>query len=157
VDEIKVSRAGNCPDCDSKTVRLYPPDKRLSNLPSYCDTCEILWIDGERVEPVEEFKNQFKAVDECAKAAAGTIKEELLANPEERIQQYFERVFNWAFSEGFVRSYMYVRFKMKEGRMVRIRELWEKGKVDHYTGKFSGLSVEELRELDRLITWAKRK
>ena len=154
---MEVSRAGNCPDCEAKTVRLYPPDKRLTDLPAYCDQCEVLWIDGQKIDPSEEFKRQIKKVSECEDDAAETMKNELLANPEERIKRYFVRVFNWAFSEGFVRSYMYIRFTMKEGRMKRIAELWEKGRVDHYTGKFTGLSVGELHELDRLITWSKKR
>jgi hypothetical protein len=153
---IKVGKAGACPDCGMQAIPLYDEnDKRITNLPSYCDHCEVLWVDGEKTDISEEAKKQFKLVAEQAKQASLEVKEELQKNPEERIQKYFERVFHWAFAEGFVRAFAYFKYKAQTGRFKRIKELWEKGSVDYYKGHFSKLSNDEMRELDKLIRWTK--
>ena len=148
--------AGSCLDCGEIVVNLFADDeKRLTCLPSYCLNCEALWIDGHKTVPADSLKAEFRKVAEVAAEAGEQAKAELLDSPEDRIQKYFERVFKWAFTEGFVRSYVFLRHNMKEGRLRRIRGLWEKGEIDEYKGHFTGLTNKEFRELDKLIRWTK--
>jgi hypothetical protein len=97
-----------------------------------------------KVEIAEEAKKQFRIVAEEAKEAASKAKDGLLANPEERVQKYFERVFHWAFAEGFVRAYAYFKNK-RSGSIKRVQELWAREAVNK----------DEFDELDQLIRWMK--
>ena len=94
-----------------------------------------------------------KPVSDSIKEASEKAAREISEDPETRVQKYFENVFKWAFSEGFVRAYAYFRHKAKEGRLKRIKELWAQGSIDYYKGTFGGLKNNELKELDKLIQW----
>lgn len=155
---VKISKADACPDCGIQVFPLYDPnDKRLTCLPAYCTQCEVLWIDGEKTVPTKDFQAQFKNVLELSKEAGEKTKDEILQNPEIRIQKYFERVFRWAFAEGFMRAYIFIKYKMKEGRLKRMREIWDNGNIDEYKSIFVAKSLDDLREMNRLMQWTKKK
>lgn len=157
-DEVKLKRDVTCPACDKVAILLYDPsDSRIVSKPFYCDNCTSLWIGGDRFTPPAEMVTQFENVVALAEGAGKETAKELIENPTERIQKYFERVFRWAFSEGFLRAYAMFMHTAKEGRLKRIADLWDKGHVDHYKLTFNGLSASEFKELDRLILWMKKK
>ena len=139
-----------CPGCESEALPLYDPnDSRITNIPVYCGKCEALWVDGKKIDIEEEANRQFKIVSEETKKAATEVKDSLIKNPEDRIQKYFERVFYWAFAEGFLRAYAYFKHA-RTGRFRRIKELWVREADEE-----GSLSEEELQELDKLIRWTK--
>ena len=144
-----------CKDCGEKTTCLYPDDDpKVDERPHYCEHCAVLWSGDKKIVEAEgAIQEELGRVCDIALTAS----DDLFANPEQKIRDYFQKVFNWAFSVGFVRSYLHVRHYAKDGRLRRIRDLWTKGNVDHYRGTFGGLTFDEFRELERLILWTKTK
>ena len=142
-----------CGDCGGEMIPFYGDDQRVSRIPAYCETCRALWIDGKKIDLPKEALKEIKSVSDQAKEASEKASEEIHRDPKVRVRKYFEGVFNWAFAEGFLRAYMFFKHKTREGRLKRIREIWDKGSVDEYKGTFRAESIADLRELSRLIRW----
>jgi hypothetical protein len=142
-----------CGHCGSEAVPMYSlDDKRVSKTPIFCKRCEALTLGSSTILPGVEPSPV--ALKDMATAIAVRAAVEIQSEPEARIQKYFERVFNWAFSEGFLRAYSYLRHNQKEGRLARMRAIINSGTVSHCT--FEAASPLEMEELVRLARW-KRK
>lgn len=145
---------GHCQDCNGPLIEFYPVgDVRVTKTPHYCAECKVLWFGEDKVELPDRMRELTPSVSDSIKEASQKAAEDLQNDPHSRVQHYFENVFKWAFTEGFVRAYAYFRHKFKEGRLKRIRELWAAGNVDYYKGTFGGLKLSEFKELDKLIKW----
>lgn len=158
MEEVKVGHPDKCPDCGGALVDMYEADNRVSHSTRICLGCHSLWMDGEKTPLPEDWEKKYPNVAERAREAAEKILEEAKQDPDFRARAYFERVFKWAFSEGFTRAYAIFRHTLKEGRYKRIRELWSKTTIETYGTKsvISGLTEEETQEISRLINFGKR-
>jgi hypothetical protein len=119
-----------------------------------CTTCHTLWFNGEKTELPDDWDRKYPNVAKRAEEVSEEIVFEALKDPSFKARKYFERVFMWAFSEGFTRAYAIFRQNFREGRMKRIRALWGKAivqQVDWDEAMIRGLSPMEAKELSRLI------
>jgi len=139
-----------CPSCGGKTFVVLAPS--IIGTTTYCDSCESLWVDGEKICLPEEIKGKVVPVIEAANAAAQQASEEIGNDPEIRVEKYFKNVFMAAFTEGFIRAYAHFK-NLREGRMKRVRELWNRGEVDEYKVVFMLENLEDIQELNKLIQW----
>lgn len=157
MEEVKVGHPDKCPDCGGALVDMYKANIRISTPARICLGCHCLWMDGEKTPLPEDWDKKYPNVAERAREAAEKLLNEAKHDPEFRAKHYFERVFKWAFSEGFTRAYAIFRHKFKEGRFKRIRELWSKTTIEMYGEKsvITGLTTEEMAELSHLINLGK--
>lgn len=147
-----------CPDCGSPLVVIYQVNQRVKTPAQMCTVCHTLWFNGEKTELPENWDRKYPNVSKRADEVSDQIVLEALQDPTFRAKKYFERVFMWAFSEGFTRAYAIFRHNFREGRMQRIRALWRKvtvQQVDWDRVVIVGLRTEEAEELTRLINLGK--
>ena len=147
-----------CPDCGSPLIEVYKACRRVRTPAQMCTVCHTLWFNGEKTELPKDWDKRYPTVAKRAEEVSDRIVLEALEDPAFRAKKYFERVFMWAFSEGFTRAYSIFRHNFREGRMKRIRELWEKTKVKQIGWDevlIEGLSTGEAEELSRLINLGK--
>lgn len=147
-----------CPACGSPRIEIYKACKRIRTPALMCTVCHTLWFNGEKIELPEDWDKKYPLVSKKAEEVSDLIVKEALEDPNFRAKKYFERVFIWAFSEGFTRAYAMFRHSFREGRMKRIRALWEKVEIvqmDWDEAVIKGLSLEEAKELSRLINLGK--
>lgn len=147
-----------CPECGSPLIEIYKACRRIRTPAQMCTVCHKLWFNGEKTELPDDWDRRYPNVAKRAEEVSDQIVLEALDDPSFRARKYFERVFMWAFSEGFTRAYAIFRHNFREGRMKRIREIWKKAKVrqvDWDEMVVEGLSTKEVEELSRLINLGK--
>lgn len=148
-----------CPDCGSPLVVIYPASKRVKTPAQICTVCYTLWFNGEKTELPEDWNRRYPIVAKRAEEVTDRILLEAIGDSSFRARKYFERVFFWAFSEGFTRAYAVFRSNFREGRMQRVRSLWKKVTIyreeDQNKAVIRGLSIAETEELTRLINLGK--
>jgi hypothetical protein len=147
-----------CPDCGSPLIEIYKACRRVRTPARMCTVCHTLWFNGEKTKLPDDWDKKYPSVAKRAEEVSDKIVTEALEDNSFRARKYFERVFMWAFSEGFTRAYAIFRHSFREGRMKRIRELWQKTtikQVDWDGVTVEGLSTKELEELSRLINLGK--
>lgn len=147
-----------CPDCGSPLIEIYKACRRIRTPAQMCTVCHTLWFNGEKTSLPEEWDKKYPNVAQRADDVSEKIVREALEDSGFRAKKYFERVFMWAFSEGFTRAYAIFRHSFREGRMKRIRHLWAKTtvqQVDWDEVVVKGLSLKEAEELSRLINLGK--
>lgn len=127
----------SCSACGGELYQFTAPDTikiDVDRLPAVCRTCGQITLAGVPVPLPEGFKTQAASMAVQAKEAAQGAKDALMADPEDRIQKYFENVYTEGYMGGFFRALAYHRHQTKEGRLVRLRELWSKGTWDYNMG-----------------------
>lgn len=155
---MPVDNVDCCVDCGGILVDMYKSNVRVSTSAQICMGCHCLWMDGEKTLLPQDWKKKYPTVASRAKEASEKILAQAKEDPDFKAKKYFERVFTWAFSEGFIRAYAIFRHTFKEGRYKRIRELWRKTSMEVYGNKavIEGLDREEIEELSRLIIFERK-
>jgi hypothetical protein len=115
-------------ECGGEIYQFDSGHPKVSgNFPGACRRCGAVWINGERVNlgPAME-KAMASAADEAA--SNGKMAEYALTHlPEERIDAWFQKVYHTGYTHGFFRALAYFQHHAKEGRLIRLRKLWEDG------------------------------
>jgi len=116
-------------ECGGELYRFEPgtPRKGDHHYPEACRRCGTVWLDGKKVNLPEKMK---AAMAEAAEAAANSgieAREALTADPDQRISDWFSRVYYRGYMHGFFRALAYFQHHAKEGRLIRLRKLWEDG------------------------------
>lgn len=148
-----------CPDCGGRLIDFYNRnDRRVSDCPEVCTACDTLWAKGERYKLPQDWGEKFPSVVKEARRIASDQVDQAKGDKDFRARVYFERVFYWAFSEGFLRAFAYFKHKYKDGRFRRVRALWDKIEMKVYGSKcvISGLTKEEYDELTTLINLGRK-
>lgn len=148
-----------CPDCSGLLIDLYDPnDKRITFCPVLCTVCDALWIDEVKVTLPANWEQAIPSVMEMAQRRADEELAKAKEDNDFRAKAYFERVFYHAFTEGFLRAFAYFKHKYKDGRLKRIRDLWDHAVVERYGNKcvINGLTKNEFEELTTLINLGRK-
>ena len=108
----------------SPTVRV-----EASPLPLVCRGCGVITIDGEAIQLPQALECQAMEVAEAAAHAGEQAREQLEEEDPTatRIEKYFENVYRKGYLDGFFRCLAFFRHNSKEGRLRRMRELWDAG------------------------------
>jgi Zn-finger nucleic acid-binding protein len=139
-----------CPSCGNEGVVVLASSD--IGTPTYCNKCESLWVDDSAIHLPEAIKKETRSVMDASSAYAEQASGEIYKDPEIRVKHYFMNVFKSGFTEGFIRAYAHFK-NLREGRMKRIRELWNKGEMDEYKVVFMMKDLEDIQELNKLIQW----
>jgi hypothetical protein len=117
----------SCARCGSQRLFQFEASKSAvvpETLPLVCRDCGQISIGGTAVHFPPAMEQHAKDLAELAGVAGKEAKEELLADPDQRIEIYFANVYRRAYLEGFWRALLFWRHNGKEGRLRRVRELW---------------------------------
>lgn len=109
----------------SPSVRVQPP-----TLPLVCRSCGLITIGGEPVRLPEALETQARDMAEAAATTGKETAEAIADDPNVRVEKYFENVYRKAYLDGFFRALAFYNHVAKEGRLVRMRELWRAARVD---------------------------
>lgn len=120
-----------CSRCGSD--RLYQFEKAPSvqvdvkDLPVVCRSCGLITVEGKAVPLPESFGKEAMDMADAAEAAGKEIREHLEEQDPKslRIERYFKRFYEKAFLDGFFRCLAFYRHESKEGRLRRMREIWD--------------------------------
>lgn len=118
-----------CPRCQSTKLYAFEADRTarmVKNvaLPVVCRDCGQVLINGTTVAFPEEFELRAKTMAEAAAAAGAQAVADLRGNPNTQIATYFSGVYRNAYLDGFWRAVMFLQHNAKEGRLVRLKQLW---------------------------------
>ena len=125
-----------CDRCGSKNSYQFEatPSERSrpgpDELPLVCRDCGLITIGGTAVNLPEK-------LEQAARGMANAEVEEVAIATEEVneiteavwVERYMGKFFKTAYLEGFFRAIAFFRHNVKEGRLLRLRELWEKSEL----------------------------
>ena len=95
-------------------------------LPLVCRGCGQITVDGVALAFPEALEAQAKDMATAAAEAGAKAVEELAAEgPEARVTRYFQKVYREAYLDGFLRCLAFYQHNTKEGKLKRLRELWQ--------------------------------
>ena len=114
-----------------------------------CRKCGLLYLDGKRLELPTAFTDKIPSMLEEAAAAGARAKAALGKDPELRIDLYFRRVYEQAYLDGFFRAFSHLRDVTREGRIKRLRALFEEADWSSKGVEFE--SAEAHREVRQLL------
>lgn len=81
-------------------------------------------LDGIALGLPPELEQHARSLAEASKAIGADAAAHVISSPEEQIASYFARVHQRSYLDGFFRALHYFRVHRKEGRIKRLRELW---------------------------------
>ena len=151
----------SCPRCSSE--RLYQfeateaaqPRPGATELPLVCRDCGLITIGGQAVNLPAELEKSARGLAEAVATAANGATEKLAVV--DRVETYMSNFFKAAYLEGFFRAIAFFRHNAKEGRLVRLRELWGRNLEVEHMGqppeelKLFAMTVEAYTEFERLL------
>lgn len=122
-------------------------------LPQVCRSCGLITVSGVEVSFPPELEAQAKNLAEISAAAAASTKEEIIADPDHRIDAYLKTFYERAYLDGFFRALAYFRHDAKVGRLKRLRELWMSAEraTDHGPVTKISMEVAVYDELQQLL------
>jgi hypothetical protein len=122
-----------CPSCRSEDVFQFESTVMGvgDSLPMHCRHCNSISIGGIHVplpeilaKPIKDLAEQQAAAVSRAHADLETIARD--GNPvEDRIDSYMANHYRAAYLDGFFRALVFFRHNAKEGRLYRIRKIWQ--------------------------------
>jgi len=124
-----------CPFCGSERLYQfssaqteYMPEK--GKLPQVCRACTSIIVNGEVVDMPESFGVMAVSMSEKAELEAkhGLQELEEIDNGT-RIKRWLKNFYFSAYMDGFVRALAYWNHHGKEGRTVRLREIWRQASL----------------------------
>jgi hypothetical protein len=150
----------SCERCGSERLFQFEASPSVkvaaAPLPLVCRQCGQITIGGQVVPLPEAMEKQAMEMAEAAELAGKDTREELEQDKDLRIEKYFENVYRRAYLDGFFRCLAFYQHQAKEGRLVRLRELWEAGddcwRVESHPGKGRLMSPEAYTEFEQLLT-----
>jgi hypothetical protein len=125
----------NCLRCGSEDLFQFevgqaPSPPKAADLPCVCRGCNAIMVSGEVVDLPEVLAKPILDLAEGSKAYGAKAREELeelaKADPEARVEGYMSNFYRAAYMDGFFRALMFFRHNSREGRLIRLRELWKK-------------------------------
>lgn len=123
-----------CPRCNSERSYQFeasPSERKRptpTELPDVCRDCGLISIGGMPVELPPELEKAARGMAEAQAAEVPRATEELNEISEaEWVEVYMSKFFRTAYLEGFFRALAFFRHDAKDGRMIRLRKLWEGG------------------------------
>ena len=129
----------SCSRCSSEDLYQFEASPKVkvtaAPLPLVCRGCGLISIGGEPVNLPEELERQALSLAEAATVAGRKTREELEQDKDVRIEKYFESVYRQAYLDGFFRSVSFYQHFAKEGRLGRVRLLWEKFDIKYDKGR----------------------
>ena len=153
----------HCQRCSSE--RLYQfqsdgPADAAVHLPQVCRACGAIHVEGKVLElgaAAKVLEPRSKELANSAAAAGGKALDELEKDPGQDIEAYFARHYAGAYLEGFLRAYAFCRHEAKEGRLKRLRELWQRGHQKDPFGSVGyviivSMNPEVYAEIDQLLS-----
>lgn len=119
----------NCPRCGSERLFRFEPSRKVKpstevKLPVVCRSCGMTTVDGKAMPLPPDVEKAAKSLAVAAADAGEVARAAIMANPDARIAKYFANVYETGFLDGFLRAAAYFQHNAKEGRLVRMRELW---------------------------------
>lgn len=151
--------ADRCPRCDQgdlvqfQAQRVVPADR----LPQVCRSCSAIVVDGRLLKLPEAFEAQALEMVDASAQAATAARRELEGDPEQRIEEYMANYYRAAYLDGFVRALAWWTHHGKEGRLKRIRELWNASvddncwRVESHPGRGRLMTPEAYTEIEQLL------
>ena len=121
----------NCPRCQSTRIYQFEAAPAAqerptpSELPAVCRDCGQITIGGKPARFPENLEKATLSLAEAEAKAAETAGEEL--EEVDRVEVYMKNFYRAAYLDGFFRALAFFRHNAKEGRLVRLRKLWEEG------------------------------
>ncbi len=147
----------SCPRCKSNRSFQFESTQGgvvPEQLPLVCRDCGLISIGGTAVLFPKELEQQAKTLANLAVEAGQAAKDDLLADPEQRIEAYLANVYRRGYLEGFWRALLFWRHEGKEGRLRRVRELWREHRPFAHLAGAPRIAIEmpqaaydELRQL----------
>jgi hypothetical protein len=129
MDAVAAATPPHCEACGGALVVFEPPASMKSldrsRLPTACRRCGQFTIEGKRVSLDSTVQRPVEAVSEEAARRGAEARAQLLANPGLRIEKYFDQVYRAAFAHGVLRAAAWFAPQAKEGRLKRLRQLWQ--------------------------------
>lgn len=120
-----------CKRCGSRRLYQFKPARKDAggggSFPLVCRSCGGIHVRGELIDlgaAGSSIESQAKSLAEASDEAGKKAVEDLEADPGQMISDYFARVYQLAYLDGFMRAYAFFRHEGKEGRIRRIRTLW---------------------------------
>jgi hypothetical protein len=151
-------RSKPCAACGGDIVQFEPPASIQSvdraALPTACRRCGQICVNGKPLRFSQALRQQVTGIAEEAASQGRSARQKLLSDPAIRVEKYFDHVYRTGFVHGFVRALAWSTHQTKEGRLKRLRRLWQ-GSL-----KISGPTEVEIRmrpevflEFQQLIDW----
>jgi len=100
------------------------PGIEKSELPTACRRCGEIAIGGKPIPFPESFQGQVADIAEAASKEAASARAAIVSDPNIRVERYFANVYRSGFMHGFFRALGYFQHHGKEGRLKRLREIW---------------------------------
>lgn len=128
----------NCIRCSSEDLFQFevgqsPSPPKAADLPLVCRGCNAIMVSGEVIDLPEVLAKPILDLAEGAKGYGAKARQELeelaKADPEARVEGYMSNFYRAAYMDGFFRALMFFRHNSREGRLVRLRELWDKSEL----------------------------
>lgn len=117
-----------CAACGGELFRFTPPPAirgvRAALLPTACRRCGQIYIEGTPLAFPASVERSVAAIADEAARQGQRARAELVADPNTRVEKYFDHVYRTGFVHGFVRALAWCSHEMKQGRLRRLRRLW---------------------------------
>ena len=127
-----------CPLCRSEDVFQFESSVSIGahepGLPMYCRHCEDVSVGGIHVPLPDTLTDPIKELAEAALGSgvesAALLKEMATADPDLRIERYMANHYRAAYLDGFFRALVFFRHNAREGRLYRVRKIWERFRIE---------------------------
>lgn len=152
----------SCGRCGSDRLYQFEASKKVepsAPLPLVCRQCGQITVGGAVVHLPETMEQQAVSLADAALVAGKETRLSLEdTDPKElRIEKYFANVYQQAYLDGFFRCLAFYQHQAKEGRLKRLRALWNDfSKTGLRQGKAVQLEVDRVsyNEFEQLICYS---
>jgi hypothetical protein len=146
-----------CSACGGELFRFEPPPSiekiDRSALPTACRRWGRICVGGTVLTFPSAFQKQAGAIADEAARQGQRARSELLADPNARIEKYFDSVYRKGFVDGLSRAIAYFTHHAKEGRLKRLRRLWaDANKTQSAAAAEVHMPLSAFFEFDDLLT-----
>lgn len=152
----------SCSRCGSEKLYQFEASSKAPDvaapLPLVCRQCGLISVGGVTVNlPTAMEQQAVNLADEAMKVGEETRLAICSEDRQDiRIEKYFANVYQQAYLDGFFRCLAFYQHQAKEGRLVRLRELWNAGddcwRVESHPGKGRLMTPEAYTEFEQLLS-----
>jgi hypothetical protein len=145
-----------CAACGGELFQFTPPPsiRGVSTplLPTACRRCGQICIEGTPLSFPESFERRVAGIAEEAAHQGQLAREQLVTDPNVRVEKYFDHVYRTGFVHGFMRALAWFSHQVKEGRLKRLRRLWRDAERSRTEGGVEiRMSAAAVTEFDHLM------
>ena len=120
----------SCSRCGSKRLFRFEPGQGVrvgpdAVLPEVCRDCGLTMVGGVHLLLPPELEVATKKLAIAAAEVGKETREQIMADPDARVEKYFTRVYERGYLDGFIRAFAFFKHETKEGRLARVKKLWE--------------------------------